>query len=197
MFKALPKLLFIYIAFIFFTLITHTQTELLSNVKDTLVVGVAGSEPFVFEEINKGIAVEIWDEIADKKSWNYKYVPFENVEEALHHLNIGDLDIIVGPISITSKRLENMRFSQPFYNSSISIISLEADQRIWQRIKPLFSVKLLMAIAIFLVILGIVGTLLWLAERKESPEQFPKGPLKGIGTGMWLAIVTKLMPDRR
>ena len=43
-----------------------------------------------------------------------------------------------------------------------------------------------MAIAIFLVILGIVGTLLWLAERKESPEQFPKG----IGTGMWLAIVT-------
>lgn len=95
MFKALPKLLFIYIAFIFFTLITHAQTELLSNVKDTLVVGVAGSEPFVFEEINKGIAVEIWDEIADKKSWNYKYVPFENVEEALHHLNIGDLDIIV------------------------------------------------------------------------------------------------------
>lgn len=83
-----------------------------------------------------------------------------------------------------------MRFSQPFYNSSISIISLEADQRIWQRIKPLFSVKLIMAIAIFLVILGIVGTLLWLAERKESPEQFPKGPLKGIGTGMWLAIVT-------
>ena len=47
-----------------------------------------------------------------------------------------------------------------------------------------------MAIGVFLLILSIVGTLLWLAERKESPEQFPKGPLQGIGTGMWLAIVT-------
>jgi polar amino acid transport system substrate-binding protein len=32
--------------------------------------------------------------------------------------------------------------------------------------------------------------LLWLAERKHSPEQFPNEPLNGIGTGMWLAIVT-------
>ena len=153
-------------------------------------MGIAGSEPFLFEEEGKGIAVEIWDEIADKKSWNYKYVSFENVEDALHRLNSGDLDVVVGPISITSNRLENMRFSQPFYNSSISIISLEKDKGLWQKIKPLFSSKLLMAIGVFLLILSIVGTLLWLAERKESPEQFPKGPLQGIGTGMWLAIVT-------
>jgi polar amino acid transport system substrate-binding protein len=153
-------------------------------------VGIAGSEPFVFEELGKGIATEIWDEIADKRSWNYKYVAFENVEDALHQLNSGDLDVVVGPISITSNRLEDMRFSQPFYNSSISIISLEAEKGFWQKIKPLFSSKLLLAIGVFLLILSIVGSLLWLAERKESPEQFPKGPLQGIGTGMWLAIVT-------
>lgn len=153
-------------------------------------MAIAGSEPFVFEELGKGIAPEIWDEIADKRSWDYKYVPFNNVEDALHQLNRGAVDLVVGPISITSNRLENMRFSQPFYNSSISIISLEADKGLWQRFKPLFSTKLLMAIGIFLLILSIVGTLLWLAERKESPEQFPKGPLQGIGTGMWLAIVT-------
>ncbi len=47
-----------------------------------------------------------------------------------------------------------------------------------------------MAIIVFLIILGIVGTMLWLAERKESPEQFSNEPIKGIGTGMWLAIVT-------
>lgn len=96
-------------------------------------MGIAGSEPFLIEEEGKGIAVEIWDEIADKKSWNYKYVSFENVEDALHRLNSGDLDVVVGPISITSNRLENMRFSQPFYNSSISIISLEKDKGLWQK----------------------------------------------------------------
>lgn len=47
-----------------------------------------------------------------------------------------------------------------------------------------------MAVFIFLIILAFVGTLLWLAERKKSPDQFPYTPLDGIGTGMWLAIVT-------
>ena len=186
----IPKYLFVYITLLLYVLPIHAQTDKLTDTKDKLVVGIAGSEPFVFEEESKGIAVEIWDEIADTKSWDYKYVHYKNVEEALRDLNKGVLDVVVGPISITSKRLENMRFSQPFYNSSISIISRVENQSFWQKVKPFFSLKLLMAIGIFLIILGIVGTLLWLAERKESPKQFPKSPLKGIGTGMWLAIVT-------
>ena len=190
MFKTLSKQLLIYTFLIICLFPILAQTQQQKTTPDTLIVGIAGSEPFVFEEVGKGIAVEIWDEIADKRSWNYKYMPFENVEDALHQLNRGAVDLVVGPISITSNRLENMRFSQPFYNSSISIISLEAEKGFWQRVKPLFSTKLLLAIGIFLLILSIVGTLLWLAERKESPEQFPKGPLQGIGSGMWLAIVT-------
>ena len=188
--KTLSKHLFFITFIILYALPSKAQTQKLDIVNDTLIVGIAGSEPFVFEEMGKGIAVEIWDEIADKRSWNYRYVPFENVEDALHQLNRGTIYLVVGPISITSNRLENMRFSQPFYNSSISIISLETEKGFWQKVKPLFSSKLLMAVGIFLLILSIVGTLLWLAERKESPEQFPKGPLQGIGTGMWLAIVT-------
>ena len=190
MLKTLAKLLFICTLLIVYASSIKAETQRLDIVEDTLIVGIAGSEPFVFDEEGRGIAIEIWDEIADKRSWNYKYVPFKNVEDALHQLNRGAVDMVVGPISITSKRLENMRFSQPFYNSSISIISLEAEKGLWQKIKPLFSAKLLMAIGFFLLILSIVGTLLWLAERKESPEQFPKGPLQGIGSGMLLAIVT-------
>ena len=186
----LSKYLFIHIILLCCAIPTQAQSNNFNNLKDSLVVGVAGSEPFVFEGADRGIAIEIWDEIADKRSWNYKYVTFKNVEDALHNLDRGKLDLVVGPISITSKRLENMRFSQPFYNSSISIISRVEDQGLWQKVKPLFRLKLLIAVAFFLVILAIVGTLLWLAERKESPEQFPKGTLSGIGNGMWLAIVT-------
>ena len=190
LFKTLSKLILFCIFLVISTQPIQAQTDQLSITQDTLIIGIAGSEPFVFEEMGKGIAAEIWDEIADKRSWKYKFVPIENVEDALFQLNSGNLDVVVGPISITSSRLENMRFSQPFYNSSISIISLEKDKGFWQKVKPLFSSKLLVAIGIFLLILGIVGTLLWLAERKESSEQFPKNPLRGIGAGMWLAIVT-------
>lgn len=190
MHRILSKFTFFIIVFIVGAIPIQAQTKKLNTNKTTLLVGVAGGEPFVFNEDDNGIALEIWDKIADKKSWDYKYVPFENVNDALLHLNKGELDVVVGPISITSQRLESMRFSQPFYNSSISIISRKVDQSFWQKVKPFFSLKLIMAVLIFLIILGIVGTLLWLAERKKSPEQFPKDSLKGIGTGMWLAIVT-------
>lgn len=50
--------------------------------------------------------------------------------------------------------------------------------------------KLLMAVLVFLIISSFVGALLWLAERKKSPDQFPENPIDGIANGMWLAIVT-------
>jgi len=188
MLKVLPKYLFV--AFIFCAMLTQAQAKKTSVSKDTLLVGVVGSEPFVFKENNKGIAIEIWRKIAVEKSWNFKYAPFEKVDDALSQLNSGGLDIVVGPISITSKRLKKVSFSQPFYNSSISIISRIDNQSLWQSFLPFFSLKLLLGLLVFLIVLGIIGTLLWLAERKQSPKQFPKSPLKGIGNGMWLAIVT-------
>lgn len=190
MLPIVKKYIILYFVPVLFAMSTQAQTDGPESPKKTLSVGVAGSEPFVSNEPNKGIAVEIWNDIAAAESWDYTYLPYESVDEALHDLTEGNLDLVVGPVSITASRLEDMRFSQPFYNSSISIISRMGEKSIWQKVKPLFSARLLIAVGIFLVILAIVGTLLWLAERKESPEQFPKDPVKGIGNGMWLAIVT-------
>ncbi|KAF5042466.1 Bacterial extracellular solute-binding protein, family 3 [anaerobic digester metagenome] len=176
----------------FFTVPLHAQNAITSNLPDTLKVGIAGSEPFVFVHNArvKGIAIEIWEDIANKKSWNYHYSSFVTVDSALNALAKGKLDVVVGPISITSQRLEFMRFSQPFYNSSLAIVSRADKLSLWEKIKPYFSIKLLMAVALFLFILAVVGTFIWLAEHKQSPEQFPNDPVNGIANGMWLAIVT-------
>lgn len=190
MLKFLLKPFFLFLTLLYCAAPIKAQTKAADESTKTLRVGVAGSEPFVFENTNTGISVEIWDKIAEKKAWSYEYVPFKNVEDVLLALNKGNVDLVVGPISITAKRLETMRFSQPFYNSSISIISRIDNLSLWEKFKPLFSLKLLIAVGIFLIILAIVGSLFWLAERKKSPEQFPHKPLQGIGTGMWLAIVT-------
>ncbi|KHE93291.1 MAG: transporter substrate-binding domain-containing protein [Candidatus Scalindua rubra] len=187
MIKSLLKPFFLFLTLIFCANPIMAQTETAGVQTETLRVGIAGSKPFVFDESKTGISLDIWEKIAKKKSWSYEYVSFKNVNDALSK---GNVDLVVGPISITARRLESMQFSQPFYNSSISIISRIDNHSIWQTIKPLFSIKLLMAVGIFLLILAIVGSFLWLAEHKKSPEQFPHDPLKGIGAGMWLAIVT-------
>lgn len=184
-------LLVLNFSFLFFNSLSAQTIELKS---DSLRVGVAGTAPFVFMDKGnpapQGIAVNIWNDIATDLKWQYQYKSYKTVNLALDALKNGDLDLVVGPVTINSQRLDYFRFSQPFYQSSLAIAYKQGEFSIWNVFKLLFSFKLLIAIGVFLVILAIVGTFLWLAERKASPEQFSSEPAKGIGTGMWLAIVT-------
>lgn len=168
--------------------------QFIQSKKDTLEVGIAGTAPFTFMEAGnpapQGISPTIWNDIAAELNWKYNYKPYNTVNLALDALKKGEVDLVVGPVTINSQRLDNFKFSQPFYQSSLAIAYKKGEFSFWNVIKLLFSFKLLIAIGIFLIILTIVGTFLWLAERKESPEQFPAEAAKGIGTGMWLAIVT-------
>lgn len=183
------------LAFIFsLCFFTKAQYVSLNPKVDTLKVGVAGNAPFIINEpgnpLPQGISAKIWGEIADDLNWNYRYKDYQSVTQALEALKTGEVDMVVGPVTINSQRLDSFKFSQPYYQSSLAIAYKQGEFSIWNLVKLLFSFKLLIAIGIFLVILTIVGTLLWLAEKKASPDQFPSEPAKGIGTGMWLAIVT-------
>lgn len=154
-----------------------------------LRVAIAGTAPFVTDQ-GTGICVDIWSAAADALGLQYTSVNFSNVPDALDALDSGKVDVVVGPVSITSARAARMELSQPWFRSSLSILSRTDSLGLWARISPLFSPKLAYALVIFLLVLACVGTLLWLAERKASPKQFPPEPARGIGNGMWCAIVT-------
>ncbi|HEX7367737.1 MAG TPA: transporter substrate-binding domain-containing protein [Pelobium sp.] len=182
------------------TAITLTLTTITVKAQNTqapvakeINVGLAGGAPFVLVEKGKktgGIAVEIWEDIASKNKWKYKYTQFQSVSDAITALDNHQIDVVVGPLSITADRVSHIRFSQPYYQSSLGLASRVDKPTLWDRVRPFFSFKLLIAVLVFLFILSLVGTLLWLAERKESPDQFPSQPASGIANGMWLAIVT-------
>lgn len=163
-----------------------------SNIQKKLVVGYAGTEPFVIREGQtwKGISTEVWERAADAEDLEYLIKPYDGVSEALEALSKGDIDAVIGPISITSARAEMVEFTQPYYQASLSILSRVDDPTILDRIAPFFTISLLYALFVFLFILASVGTLLWLTERKASPEQFPDDAPRGIANGMWCAIVT-------
>jgi len=91
-------------------------------------VGVVstGSIPYVIRDGDKysGIAIDIWENIAKKSDIDFTYVESgKNHEEALEKLRIGDVDILVGPYNITSKRYQHVDFTIPFYKTDISLLS--------------------------------------------------------------------------
>lgn len=96
---------------------------------------------------------------------------------------------MIGPVSISSNRIDRFDLTQPWFRSTLSLLSRTDPLTPWERIKPFFSMRLLYAVSVFLLILAVVGALLWLAERRSN-EEFPPDPLSGIGNGMWCAIST-------
>lgn len=164
-----------------------------SSTPDTmdLTIAVAGTPPFVVDTTDQtGISMEIWQDMASRLGWHYQTKYFDEVPQALQALQEGKVDMVVGPISITADRLQKFRFTQPYFSSSLSILSRADSPTLWQRISPFFSERFFAAVCVFLLILGGVGTLLWLAERERNAEQFPHEPARGIANGMWCAIVT-------
>lgn len=157
-----------------------------------LRVGVVGSAPFVVREGGElsGISVGVWKDAARASGWTSKLVALESVPDALDAVARSEVDVLIGPISITAERAERVRFTQPYFESSLGILAGRASSSPFSRIAPFLSRAFAVGVAGLLVVLCAVGALIWLAERKKNPEQFPATPLAGIGNGIWLAVVT-------
>ena len=100
-----------------------------------LRVGVAGGEPFVVHVggLRKGISVEIWDEVAKRAKWRYEFTDYASVPEAMNALHHGELDLAIGPVSITAERAEYALFSQPYFSSYLAILSRTEAPTPWQQ----------------------------------------------------------------
>lgn len=162
------------------------------SVPQVLRVAVAGSAPFVVRKDSglEGISVEIWQEAAAQADWRYRFHMYESVPEALSAVAAGEADLVVGPVSITAERAQRVLFTEPYFGSSLSILSRTDAPTIWERVRPFFSESFFWAIAVLSFTLALVGTLIWLAERDESSDQFPRRAAPGIANGIWLAVVT-------
>lgn len=155
-----------------------------------LRVVVAGSPPFVVGEAKAdGLAVDIWTALANELGAAFELTGAASVAEALDLVAAGKADVAVGPISITAERAEKVAFSQPYFQSHLSIAAAPTDS--WaDSLRPFLSTGFLSGVGALLLILVVVGTLVWLAERKGNPEHFPPHALPGIGNGVWTALVT-------
>src|SRR5687767_10540888 len=82
-----------------------------------LRVGVAGSPPFVVGDAANpdGLSVKLWKEVADKLKLEFKLTKLPSVPAALEALRAGQIDVAVGPISITAERNAIHDFTQPYF----------------------------------------------------------------------------------
>ncbi len=156
-----------------------------------LKVGVSGSEPFVIREGDAltGVSVAIWEAMAIELEREHELIEVASPDDAIARVEEGTLDLAIGPISISSARARRVAFTQPYFESSIAIAAPVVEPSLWDRLTRFFSSGFLGGAAVLLFVLLLVGAILWVVERKHN-DTISLRPVQGIGTGVWLAIVT-------
>jgi ABC-type amino acid transport substrate-binding protein len=159
-----------------------------------LLVGVTVAPPaYIKTADNKwvGFSVELWQELAQAMGLTFEFQQFDGVEPLLSALEHHEIDVI--PAMAVSERFEPaLDFSQSYLKSGLSIaVPAEGVDYHWINVvKSIFSPHILKAIALLFLMSLIVGIIVWTFERRRNSEMFGGRSVKGIGQGIWWAMVT-------
>ncbi|GIX41699.1 MAG: hypothetical protein KatS3mg129_1432 [Leptospiraceae bacterium] len=162
--------------------------------KEIYKIGLGGSVPFLINENNpKGVIIDIWQEmkyilIRENPNLIFEEIYYNNIKNFLDDLNQQKIDFACGSISVTTERFDQFEFSYPIYEARLGIVSPVSQFQILNFIK-IFNKNVLFVPFIFFLLLVLIGTILWKYEKEKNPD-FQKEPIKSIGNGIWLAIVT-------
>ena len=159
-----------------------------------LKVGISGSAPFMIKNGDQlsGISLNIWRRVAEDNNLSYELVEQPSPKAGIEAVDDGEIDVLVGPISITSRRLAmpGIDFTQPYYLGKSGVLLPMRPPSILSRVQVFFCWAVISSVLVLVSVLLVVGSLIWLAEQNRNSEQFPRGWLPGISSGIWFALVT-------
>jgi ABC-type amino acid transport substrate-binding protein len=158
-----------------------------------VLVGVIDAPPFTMKTTDgswEGLAIELWQAIAQELDVEFElreYTP----EQLMDAVNRGEVDVIPA-LAATEEHEVIMDLSLPFLRSGSAIaVAAKPTEHSWLRFAGrLISLNLLPVIGLLILLSLTAGTLVWLFERRQYPQMFGGGAPRGIGHGIWWAIVT-------
>ena len=158
-----------------------------------LVVGTFDAPPFSLKTSQgrwTGISIELWENIADEMGLKYVYEerPFKDLLEGVTD---GSLDAVVTALTLTTEREKIFDFTHSYYNTGLGIAVEAKKGSLWKAVfKRFLSTEFLRIIGALISGLLIVGTIIWLVERKNNNVHFGGEIKKGIADGIWWSVVT-------
>ena len=163
--------------------------------KDTLVVGVYESPPFVvYNEDGTlgGISVWLWEQIEKDLEQPYRverYPEAHSLEMLIDDVQTGVIDMSINPLTITSNRDDRVDFTHPFFIGNLTVAKI-ASSRIRSFLvflRDFFTPRVLLLILVLVGMVVFFGGLIWLIERKN--RHFERN-LEGLLSSFWWSAVT-------
>ena len=161
---------------------------------DNVIVGVAEFPPFSTKTKDgkwEGISVELWRRIANNLGIHYEIREFKRLKKVHEAIQNATLDLGT-QVAVTEKNEIMMDLSHAFYRSGLGIaVPIQGEGISWiLYLKRLLSVDTIKVIVLVLSLSFVAGALVWSLESKQNQEMFGARNTKGLGHGVWWAIVT-------
>lgn len=137
-----------------------------------------------------GVEIDLWKQIAQGQDLEYQYFVYEDLEQGLRDLSAGKLDLFFGAVPITAETLAQVNFSQPYHQSRPALLLRAAPPNPVAFLHPLLQIAIGGGFIAFLCLHTLFAHLIWLAERRRNPEQFPPQYSRGIREAFWFTSVT-------
>jgi len=145
---------------------------------------VDGSQPCSYRQQGSwsGMAVELWQRVADQEQLPYVLVPRDSAAALLAATRRGELDVAIGCLTMAPERLRNTRFSLPFQESGLAVLTprnrLDLGVSLLESLLAPDLIRLLLG---YVVLIGLLSVAVWRVERRGSkPAEWPVGPKRGF-----------------
>jgi ABC-type amino acid transport substrate-binding protein len=147
--------------------------------------GIHINPPFVMtddrsgqSELYYGMAMDIWNLVADNLGVETDYIRFRSMEELIAAAESGDIDVIVTNLTVTHERTKQVKFTWPWYDAGLRII-IHRDgpaDSLWEVMKKKGQITSYLVLFTGLIAACFVITLI---RRKLNPA-FPRSWRDGV-----------------
>ena len=159
-----------------------------------ITVGVTDLPPFSMKTTDGrwfGLGIELWELIAEDIGIKFEIREYERIKQITEAIQ--NKKIHLTPLmSITEFNETIMDLSHPYQRSGLAIaVPLQSRVLSWsQSVRRIASISSLELVVVLILISLIAGFVIWLLERNHNPEMFGDKLSRGIGHGIWWAMVT-------
>lgn|GEM_PF-3962370 len=168
-----------------------------------LRVGIVEGPPFAMrnaDKVPRGIAVDLWEEIARRIQVPYEFTKFSTTtDEMLDLLYTHQLDLVIGPISVTYDRIQKLDFTISYFNNKVGIIVQKDTSYLWKALVSFFHSSFVLMVLLLIIVFLLYVSIVWTFER-EKHKELPEKYIHALAYVFWMHIFHKhyiLFPHSR
>jgi len=158
-----------------------------------LEVAVYVDPPFVTRTADGfgGFAIELWEKIASGNGWKVEYIEAHTLPELIKMVGEGKADVGVTDLFITSKRLKQVDFSQPYFDSGLQVMidNSRTTTGLADLVRGLAEWGHLRIFAIAFGVMMVATIVLTIVDRRLDPE-FPRQWGSGLAESFYHIMST-------